>query len=573
MKQLFFATAIFLFVANTQAQPKPIYLSNITLVNTTTGKQQAGVTIMIEDSLIVSVSKYNPKFKFPESAVIIDGKGKYIMPGMVDGHIHFFQSGGLYTRPDALNLGKIYSYQKDQQWIKDNHADQMRRYLACGITTVIDVGGPFSNYDMKNKNAGSRLAPNAYVTGPLVSTYQPPNLDEKDPPIIKVNNEEEARQLVRKQLSYKPDFIKIWYIVLPGEPAEKTLPIVKATIEESHKNNLKVAVHATEFHTAELAVAAGCDILVHSVDDTTVSTAFLQLLKTKNITYIPTLIVASKYSEAFTQQHRFTDNDFEYSNPFMLGTLTDLQHIPSSEIGFDYRKLRERIQIPSREDSTMLQNLKAVSGAGVNVVTGTDAGNIGTLHASSYYAELLAMKQAGMTNAQILKAATIDAAKGFGKQNEIGSIEKGKWANMIVLTKNPLDSISFINSIDIVINRGHVMQRDSLLIATPETLVQQQLNAYNARNMEAFLAPYSDSVELFEFPNIPYAKGKEAMRKAYTGLFEQVKELHCHVVERIAEGNTIIDHEYVTGFGGQTLKAIAVYKIENGKIQKVYFIQ
>lgn len=573
MKQLVLTVAVFLFTANAKAQPKLIYLSNINLVNTTTGKLQPAVTIMIEDSLIVSVSKYNPKFKLPDNAVVIDGMGKYVMPGMVDGHIHFFQSGGLYTRPDALNLGKIYSYQKDQQWIRDNHDDQMRRYLACGITTVIDVGGPFSNYDVKKQNAASKLAPNAYVTGPLISTYLPPNLDEKDPPIIKVNTEEEARELVRKQLPYKPDFIKIWYIVLPGESAEKTLPVVKAAIEESHKNNLKVAVHATEFHTAELAVAAGCDILVHSVDDTTVSASFLQLLKAKNITYIPTLIVVSKYNEAFTQQHRFTDNDFAYGNPFMLGTLMDLQHLSASETKFEYKKLREGIQIPSKEDSTMLKNLQAVSGAGINVAVGTDAGNIGTLHASSYYAELLAMKQAGMTNTQILQSATINAAKGFGKQNEIGSIEKGKWANMVVLTKNPLDSISFINSIELVINRGQVIKRDSLLMTTPETLVQQQLNAYNARNMEAFLAPYSDSVELFEFPNVPYSKGKDEMRKAYKGMFEQVKELHCKVAERIVEGNTVIDHEYVTGIGGQTLKAIAVYKIENGKIQKVYFIQ
>lgn len=573
MKQLFLIAVIFLFTANAKAQPKRIYLSDINLINTETGKLQPGVTILIEDSLIVSVTKYNPKFKLPDSAVIIDGKGKYVMPGMVDGHIHFFQSGGLYTRPDGLNLGKIYSYEKDQQWIRNNQEDQMRRYLACGITTVIDVGGPFSNYDVKNKNASTKLAPNAYVTGPLISTYLPHNLDEKDPPIIKVNNEEEARELVRKQLPYKPDFIKVWYIVLPGQPADKTLPIVKAAIDESHKNNLKVAVHATEFKTATLAVEAGCDILVHSVDDTIVNASFLKLLKTKNITYIPTLLVASKYNEAFTQQHRFTQNDFEYGNPFMLGTLTDLQHIPASEAGFDYKALRERIYIPSKEDSNMLQNLKEVSDAGINVVAGTDAGNIGTLHASSFYAELLAMKQAGMTNAQILKAATINAAKGFGKQNEIGSIEKGKWANLLILDKNPLDNISFVNSISLVINRGLVTQRDSLLTVTPETLVQQQLNAYNARNMEAFLAPYSDSVELFEFPSIPYSKGKDEMRKAYTGMFDQVKELHCQVTERIVEGNTVIDHEYVTGFGGQTLKAIAVYKIEKGKIQKVYFIQ
>jgi hypothetical protein len=94
----------------------------------------------------------------------------------------------LYTRPDALNLGKVFPYEKDQQWIKDNHNDLMRRYLACGITTVADVGGPMSNYEVRTNNSSNPNSPAAWVTGPLISTYQPPNLDKKDPPIIKVNN-------------------------------------------------------------------------------------------------------------------------------------------------------------------------------------------------------------------------------------------------------------------------------------------------------------------------------------------------------------------------------------------------
>jgi hypothetical protein len=304
-----------------------------------------------------------------------------------------------------------------------------------------------------------------------------------------------------------------------------------------------------------------------------VDPAFLQLLKTKNITYIPTAIVASKYYEVFTQQHRLTMHDFKYANPFMLGTLTDLQHLPVTETPFDYKAMRERFIIPSREDSTILQNLKLVSDAGINVVTGTDAGNIGTQHASSYYIELQAMQQAGMSNAKILKAATIDAAKGFGKQAAIGSIEKGKLSNMLLLNKNPLDSLQFVNDIAFVINRGTVIKPDTLLASGAEILVQQQLNAYNQRNMEAFLEPYSDSVELYEFPNTLYTKGKQAMRTAYSGLFENAKELHCQLVNRIIQGNTIIDQESVTGVGNAVLKAMAVYIIENGKIQKVYFIQ
>jgi imidazolonepropionase-like amidohydrolase len=554
------------------AQTAVYAVTGAAYINTVDGKVIDNAVILVEGDRIKDIGKAG-KVKIPAGAAIIEAKGKWILPGMVDGHIHFFQSGSLYTRPDAVNLGSFYPYEKDQQWIKDNRADLMRRYLACGITSVVDVGGPFSNFDVRTWCNNSPLAPNAFVTGPLISTYQPPNLDKNDPPIIKVKNEEEARELVRKQLPYKPDFIKIWYIVLPGQDAKKTLPIVKATIEEAHLNHLKVAVHATEYLTATLAVQAGCDILVHSIDDTLADAAFIQLLTSKKVTYIPTLIVGQKYRETFTQQHRISQHDFTYANPFALGTLFDLQHLQGKGVPFDYKKMRKARTVINKDDSNMLTSLKLLSDAGVNIVTGTDAGNIGTQHAASYLTELLAMKAGGMSNMQVLAAGTINAARGFGKDSLIGSLEKGKLADFIILDKNPLDDLNNLDFISTVVHRGHVISTDSLLATSPEILAQQQLNAYNNRDIEAFLAPYSDSVELYQFPATLVSKGKDKMRADYGSMFKRVPELHCQLVNRVVQGNTVIDQESVTGFGPNPIKAVAIYKIAKGKIQQVYFVQ
>ena len=90
------------------------------------------------------------------------------------------------------------------------------------------------------------------------------------------------------------------------------------------------------------------------------------------------------------------------------------------------------------EEKMMLTNLKLLSDAGVIIATGTDAGNIGTLHATSYQAELKMMQESGMTNWQILTASTLNPAKILDKQKEFGSITKGKKAN-IIITK-PLNS-------------------------------------------------------------------------------------------------------------------------------------
>lgn len=108
---------------------------------------------------------------------------------------------------------------------------------------------------------------------------------------------------------------------------------------------------------------------------------------------------------------------------------------------------------------------------------------------------------------------------------------------------------------------------------SPEELVQQQLDGYNARDIDLFLAPYSDSVEIYSFPNRLDAKGKENIRPGYASMFENSPKLHCELVNRIVNGNMVIDRERVTGLlpKKKVLEAVAIYIIENGKIQKVYF--
>jgi imidazolonepropionase-like amidohydrolase len=551
--------------------PDPICISNVTVVDVKTGKLVPDQVVIIQNDRIATIGS-SKKIKPPAGATIIDGAGKFLMPGMTDAHIHFFQSGGLYTRPDALNLGSVYSYEKDQQWIRDNLSDMMARYLACGITTVIDVGGPFSNYAIRDKLAGDNKSPTAFVTGPLISTYLPQHLDKKDPPIVKVNSAEEARELVRKQLPYKPDFIKIWYIVLQNQPASATLPIVQAAIDESHKNGLKVAVHATEYETAKLAVTAGADILVHSVDDKVLDKEMLQLLATKKVAYIPTMIVAQNYARTFSQQFNFTAHDFKYANPFMLGTLQDVAHL-GSKLPFNYKTIRGRFPVPSKEDSTMATNIKLAQQNGVLVVAGTDAGNIGTQHASSFHDELLAMQNAGLSNKEILQSATINAAIGFGKDSLYGTVEKGKIADLLLLDKDPLQDINIPANLNRVIRHGVITRPAELLKNTPEMLAQQQLNAYNLRDIDAFLEPYADSVEIYDFAGKLMMKGKEQMRTSYSKMFKNTPDLHCRLVNRIVEGNTVIDQESVTGWGDKAETAVAIYRIEKGKIARVYFIQ
>jgi hypothetical protein len=115
-------------------------------------------------------------------------------------------------------------------------------------------------------------------------------------------------------------------------------------------------------------------------------------------------------------------------------------------------------------------------------------------------------------------------------------------------------------------------QQPIIQTETPEKLAQKQLDGYNALNTDAFVEPYADDVEIYSFPNTLRMKGKEEMRKSYQKYFESTPKLHCELKNRILQGNTVIDHEYITG-SGEPFTAVAIYQIENGKIKRVYFVR
>ena len=105
-----------------------------------------------------------------------------------------------------------------------------------------------------------------------------------------------------------------------------------------------------------------------------------------------------------------------------------------------------------------------------------------------------------------------------------------------------------------------------------EAIVQRNLDAYNDRNIDAFMKDYADDVKLYAYPNTLQTEGKEAMRKNYASWFEQTKDLRAFIKKRIVIGNKVIDEEQVTA-NGQVFNAVAIYEVENGKITKVTFIQ
>jgi imidazolonepropionase-like amidohydrolase len=463
-----FALALSLFAG--MANAEKIALVHGTLINPGTSQIVRDATIVIDGDRISAAgdAKTISPAAAGKDAKVIDCKGKFILPGYIDTHVHFFQSGDLYTRPDAANLTKVRPYADEIAWIKRNLPDTFARYLRSGITSAVDVGGPFWNFEVRKIANATAKAPRVAVAGPLISSVSRPQLDLGDPPIVKIDNPERAREFVRKLAAQNPDLVKIWYIVDKDHPVDSFRPIVRATVEESHARKLRVAVHATELETARAAVEEGADVLVHSVIDKPVDNAFVKLLKDRHTILCPTLVVFERYGRTFANKLNLTAEEKAWGNPEVIASL-DVTKLPQDQLP---ERIKTALSNPNEALDRIkkiygvaLKNLKALEDAGVTIAAGTDAGNIGTIHGPALFREFQLMKEAGLTPMQILQCATANAAKLFGGETgaHIGQIEKGHFADLVILNSNPLSDIKNASDIDTVIKNGVAYPADSIL--------------------------------------------------------------------------------------------------------------
>jgi len=463
------ALALSIFALTARAEK--IALVNGTIINPDKSQIVQNATIIIDGDKIAAAGDAKT-ISTPKDARLIDCKGKFILPGYIDTHVHFFQSGDLYTRPDVVDLTKVRPYADEVAWIKRNLPDTFECYLRSGITSVVDVGGPMWNFEVRKKANATAKAPRVAVAGPLISSVSREKLDLGDPPIVKIDSPEQAREFVRKLAAQNPDLVKIWYIVDKDHPVDSFRPIVRATVEESHAHKLRVAVHATELETARAAVEEGADVLVHSVIDKPVDDAFVKLLQDRHTILCPTLVVFERYGRTFANKLNLTPEEKAWGNPEVIGTL-DVTKIPQDKLPDRIKTAlanpNEALERIKKVYDVALKNLKTLEDAGVTIAAGTDAGNIGTIHGPALFREFQLMKEAGLTPMQILQCATANAAKLFGGDTgaHIGKIDNGYFADLVIVKSNPLDDIARASDIDSVIKNGMHYRTAELVRSLP----------------------------------------------------------------------------------------------------------
>src|SRR6516225_4891383 len=160
--------ALLLFIGVVAVHAERISLLGGTIINPTDGKLMPNATVVINGDKIerVAMGKQDAATLGRQIACV----GKFILPGYIDTHIHFFQSADLFTRPDGADFNSVRPYKDEVAWVKSHVNDVFERYLRSGITSVVDVGGPFWNFEVRKTANATAKAPRVAVAGPLISS-------------------------------------------------------------------------------------------------------------------------------------------------------------------------------------------------------------------------------------------------------------------------------------------------------------------------------------------------------------------------------------------------------------------
>lgn len=376
--------------------------------------------------------------------------------------MHFFQTGFFDSRPDAMDITEVYPFPDVAAYQKQNPQRYYDSYLCSGVTGVYDVGGMSWSIDLQDAAENNPKAPHVAAAGPLLTPAPGAPFDlPSDRVLVNLNSEETGVKTVQYLSSLGSTGIKFWQL---NTGSEEYMQWVSAAAEEIKKEGNQMIAHATSLEQAKAALRNGTKLLVHSVRDAEVDDEFIALAKENGTYYNPTLIVGAGYQLAYRAAADIAPLPYTDPNNCIDSKTMDL--ITSAAQFKDHPRLSEGMKERLRSfdletDMTtdlMLRNLKTVFDAGVPVVVGTDAGNPGTLHGVSIFDEMEYMQKAGIPAEELIVIATKNGAESMRRGDDFGTLEVGKFGNLIIMDENPSQDISNMRSLTHVMIKGNLME-------------------------------------------------------------------------------------------------------------------
>jgi imidazolonepropionase-like amidohydrolase len=426
-----------------------------TLIDGTGGAPVKNAVVLVRDGHIACAGT-QAACKVPTGATRFAARGMWIIPGLIDAHVHFSQTGWFDARPDAVDLRDLFPYPEVVAGLEADPERFFRAYHCAGVTSVFDVGGYPWSWSLRRRAAADPDAPRIAAAGPLLTTISHwLNLPSQQQ-MVYMANDSVVRATVRAHAAFHSDAVKIWYIMPPEPPdTARTQALVRVAVEEARAHHIPVIVHATGLWEAKDAIRAGARVLVHSVFESPVDSEFLALALEHHVIYVPTLMVTDGYLLAA----RGGLDSLGYPLTCVDSvTLAHLRMGPPADRADYYLKPETQSRYHAASE-TGLANLKLVEDAGIAVAMGTDAGNPGTLHGPSVYREMELMQKSGLTPMQVLVAATRTSALAIGWQDSVGTIESGKVADLVIVGADPAVDIRNVEQVRWVVEAGRFWKR------------------------------------------------------------------------------------------------------------------
>ncbi|MGH9796871.1 MAG: amidohydrolase family protein [Candidatus Polarisedimenticolia bacterium] len=444
------------FEAPSGTPPPPRVLAGATLIEGTGAAPVRDAVVVLRGGRI-DCAGTRDRCPPPAGVEVLDLKGLFLTPGIVDAHVHFSQTGWADGRPDALDVRDRVPYEEVQAGLRERPERFFRSYLCSGVTAVFDVGGYPWTWGLRARAAADPLAPHVAAAGPLLSTLDFWLNLPAERQFIHLSDAPAARAGVGYLAAHGTDAVKVWFIPLPDRSIQDLEGLVRAAGEEARARKVPLIVHAMGLEEAKAALGAGPALLVHGVGDAPVDAGFLRLAKEKGTIYCPTLTVVDGYRRLYEaaaeRKVPAVDDPNGCVDPGTLTRLGETARLPPGGVDAAAARRRGRSETWAKFAPA---NLKAVHDAGIPIAMGTDAGNPLTLHGPSVYAEMEAMQAAGMTPMEVLVASTRGGASAMGRAREFGTVESGKIADLLVLEADPTRDIRAMRRIRHVVRGGVV---------------------------------------------------------------------------------------------------------------------
>jgi len=485
----FLSTVAFAGSISQKPEPSRIWIADATIISPVDLNHIARGNVLIENGRISKVER-KPKARKPADAVVISGKGQYLIPGLMDSHVHLSSVPGMGLFVVGENEATIKSYFKQLP----------RSYLYYGYTTLVDLIA--TDLQLLNDFHHEPLHPDLYDCNPALPfangypmSFAPPDVRFKLFP----NFIFDPKQASSIPAEYKPEEhtpatnvarvkgaggICVKTFFERGFGKDRNLPVmgpdVMAEIRKAAtENGLVLMVHANSYEAQRFAVEGNTDVLAHgmwnwgALDNKTEMPdelkEILDRIVEKKIGYQPTIQVLYGLVAYFDPGYLKIDAIRKVTPKNLL------EWFQSPEGKWFGKEVNDDNQpdatIMKRFEHGPLRHVRQVvaylASKDANFLFGTDtpsAPTYGNLPGLNGYLEMKQLQKAGMSLTQIFRAATINNAREFKMESEIGTIEPGKVANLVLMKKNPLETVDAYDSITTVFLHGKPIPRETLAV-------------------------------------------------------------------------------------------------------------